>query len=224
MSKLKPGLNARITRITVRTRIKICGLRDVPTALEAAQSGADAIGLVFYSASSRAIAPDAARQIVAELPAFVASVALFLDADASDVRHVIHQVSPNLLQFHGSESPEFCRSFDMPYMRAVPMAGETKLTDWFSQYADARALLLDGHAPGEAGGSGQSFDWNQSLPGDGPPIILAGGLQPDNVAQAIRTARPYGVDVSSGVESARGVKDKNKIQAFIDAVHRVDCE
>lgn len=216
--------NARIVSITVRTRIKICGLRDVPTALGAAQSGADAIGLVFYPASSRAIAPDAARQIVAQLPAFVASVALFLDAEASDIRNIVQQVRPNLLQFHGSESPEFCRSFDMPYMKAVPMAGETKLADWFSQYADARALLLDGHAPGEAGGSGQSFDWSQSLPADGPPIILAGGLHPDNVAQAIRAARPYAVDVSSGVESARGVKDKNKVQAFIDAVHRVDCE
>ncbi len=208
----------------MRTRIKICGLRDLPGVNAAVQSGADAIGLVFYPASARQLAPEQARELAAALPAFIASVALFLDADATTVRDIVDSVRPDLIQFHGNETPEFCRSFNRPYLKAVPMDADMELEQWFKDYADARALLVDSHAPGKAGGSGESFDWSRALPNGGPPVILAGGLHPDNVAQAIRTVRPYAVDVSSGVESAPGIKDKAKIKAFIDAVRRADCE
>ncbi len=208
----------------MRTRIKICGLRDLPGVDAAVQSGADAIGLVFYPASARQLAPEQARELAAALPAFVASVALFLDADATTVRDIVDRVRPDLIQFHGNETPEFCRSFKRPYLKAVPMGADMELEQWFRDYADASALLLDSHAPGKAGGSGESFDWSRALPSGGPPVILAGGLHPDNVGEAICTVRPYAVDVSSGVESAPGIKDKAKIKAFTDAVRRADCE
>lgn len=208
----------------MRTRIKICGLGCAQDALAAAYAGADAIGLVFYPPSSRALALPKAREIAQCLPAFVSRVALFLDADAAAVENVIAQIKPDALQFHGREEAAFCRAFGLPYLKAVSMQQGVDIARYVDEYADARGLLLDSHTPGQAGGSGVTFDWARELPRGGPPLILAGGLHPDNVAEAIRTMRPYGVDVSSGVESAPGVKDPARIRNFIHAVQHADCE
>lgn len=214
----------RIDSLTVRTRIKICGLRRAEDALVAAQAGADAIGLVFYARSSRVVTLAQACDIAASLPAFVSSVALFLDADAPTIKNVIAHLQPDTLQFHGGESAQFCRSFGLPYLKAVPMQDSDALVAYQKEFFDAKGLLLDSHGVGEAGGRGIVFDWSQSLPQGGPPLILAGGLQPANVAEAIATVRPYAVDVSSGVESAPGIKHPARIRAFIKAVQQADCE
>lgn len=208
----------------MRTRIKICGLCRAENALVATQAGADAIGLVFYAGSSRAVTLAQACDIAAALPAFVSRVALFLDADTATINAVIAQLRPDTLQFHGRESAQFCRSFGLPYLKAVSMQDSGALIIHQKEFPDASGLLLDSHAAGEAGGSGVAFDWSQALPQGGPPLILAGGLRANNVAAAVATVRPYGVDVSSGVESAPGVKDPARIRAFIKAVQRADCE
>lgn len=208
----------------MRTRIKICGLRHPQDALAAASAGADAIGLVFYAPSPRAVSFDEAVAVAAALPAFVANVALVLDAGTDYVHEIMRCVKPDMLQFHGNESGEFCRSFGLPYLKAVPMRNGTKLADFAQEYADARGLLLDSHAPGEAGGRGEVFDWTRINERAGPPVILAGGLHAGNVAAAVRSVRPYAVDVSSGVESAPGVKDAGRIKQFIEAVQRTDSE
>lgn len=188
------------------------------------RAGADAIGLVFYPASPRAVSPTQARAIADELPAFVTSVALFLDADAETVKKTIALLRPDMLQFHGTESAEFCRSFGKPYLKAVPMGGDTDVVHYVKPYADASGLLFDSHAAGAAGGAGIAFDWSRALPADGPPVILAGGLHAGNVAQAIARVRPYAVDVSSGVESAPGIKDDAGMLAFAEAVRRADID
>lgn len=207
----------------MRTRIKICGLTHPQHAVAAAQAGADAIGLVFYPQSSRVLGMEQACRISAAVPAFVCRVALFLDATADEIAGIIAAVRPDALQFHGNESPEFCRSFDLPYLKAVPMADAVDPGQYCKEYNDAAALLMDGHSAGQSGGSGTTFDWNKAgQPRTGPPIILAGGLDPANVGVAIRTAQPYGVDVSSGVETAPGIKDARLMQNFCDAVYRVE--
>jgi len=213
------------------TRVKICGITQAQDALQAAQLGADAIGLVFYEKSPRCIHPDQAQMISRQLPAFVDAVALFKDADLNDIERVLSQVQVELLQFHGSESAEFCRQFGKPYIKALGMgmAGRHDILkhaihQQAERYHDARALLLDSHAPGEAGGSGEPFDWN-SIPDKLPqPVILAGGLNAGNVAQAIKTVQPYAVDVSSGVEKNPGIKDAALIAAFMQEVKHVNCE
>lgn len=209
----------------MRTRIKICGVTRPEDARSAAAAGADAVGLVFYAHSPRALDLASANAVVAALPPFVSRVALFLDPTAADVQAVIDTLQPALLQFHGGESPEFCGCFGVPYMKAVPMGDKgTDPAAYAERFADARALLLDSHRAGQAGGRGEIFTWDRR--GDGPtmPLVLAGGLTPDNVADAIRSVRPYAVDVSSGVESAPGVKDAGRIRAFAEAVYATDRE
>lgn len=200
---------------THRTRIKICGLKDIPTALHAAREGADAIGLNFHPGSARYVAPEQAAAIAAAMPPFVAIVGLFVDAPGDTVRSVLNRVRLDVLQFHGEEPADFCAAFGRPYLRAVRMAEGVDLVECAKTFSSAKALLLDAYVPGEAGGTGQVFDWGR-IPRNLPlPVVLSGGLTAENVARAIREVQPWAVDVSSGVESAKGVKDPAKIAAFI---------
>ncbi len=202
----------------MRTRVKICGITRIEDGLAAAAAGADAIGLVFDPASPRRVTPAAARGIVAALPPFVTAVGLFVDAAAEAVREALGAVPLDLLQFHGSEPPEFCRSFRRPYLKAIRMRPGVDPHADARCYADASGLLLDSFSPVAAGGTGECFDWSR-VPGDlAKPVILAGGLDPANVAEAIARVRPYAVDVSSGVERSKGIKDAAKIAAFLRAV------
>lgn len=206
------------------TRAKICGITRVEDALHAANEGVDAIGLVFYAKSPRCVTLEQAAEISRKLPAFVTAVALFKDAEAEEVRRVLAAVPIDLLQFHGSESAEFCRQFGKPYIKALGMAGESSVPKQVEEFHDARGLLLDGHAPGADGGTGQSFEWNM-IPDDlDYPLILAGGLDVNNVAEAIRAVQPYAVDVSSGVESEKGIKDAAKVTAFMNNVRQANNE
>jgi phosphoribosylanthranilate isomerase len=207
----------------VRTRIKICGITRVEDARAAAELGADAIGLVFYAASARLVSTAQARSIVAAVPPFVACVGVFLNADAAFVRETLNSVPLDVLQFHGEEPSEVCGSFRRPYIKVVSMGGDMDIAEYIARYPEATGFLLDSHMPGQAGGSGTAIDWTKVPKCTARPLILAGGLSVDNVAQAVRTTRPYGVDVSSGVESAKGIKDAAKIQEFINEVKRVDC-
>jgi len=202
----------------VRTRVKICGITRVEDAVVASEQGADAIGLVFYEGSPRYISPEQAAVICRALPAFVTSVALFKDADAATVKQIITSTAIDLLQFHGSETVAFCEQFGRPYIKAVGMAGGSNVYAVARQYASSRGLLLDSHAPGAPGGSGKTFDWNQVPKDLQPGVILAGGLNADNVKRAIAIARPYGVDISSSVESRPGIKDAEKIRLFMQQV------
>ena len=207
----------------MRTRIKICGIREPQHARVATDAGADAIGLVFYKPSPRYIAPEQAAQIVAALPPFVMAVGLFVDADADEVRSILQRVPLDLLQFHGREPPDFCDQFGVPYVRAVPMEKGTNLLEYALRFRRAKALLLDAHAPGEPGGTGRKFDWGV-IPRNFPkPLILSGGLTIENVRHAVREVKPWAVDVSSGVEASRGSKDPAKIVEFIRSVRREDA-
>ena len=206
------------------TRVKICGITLTEDALHAAAEGVDAIGLVFYEKSPRCVTLDQAAEISKKLPAFITAVALFKDADAQEVRQVLATVPIDLLQFHGSESAEFCRQFGKPYIKALGMAGESSAPKRVEEFHDARGLLLDGHAPGADGGTGQSFEWDM-IPADlDYPLILAGGLDVNNVAEAIHTVQPYAVDISSGVESEKGIKDAALVTAFMNNVRQANNE
>ena len=205
----------------MRVRIKICGITRVVDAAVAARLGVDAVGLVFYPKSPRHVSVEQARELVAGLPAFVTVTALFLDPGREAVQQVLDKVRVELLQFHGVEPAEFCRSFGRPYIKAVPMGSQADLTEYAQRHAQAAALLLDSHATGHKGGTGVSFDWSAVPKVGGPPLILAGGLKPENVGTAIRIVQPYGVDVSSGVESAPGIKDADKMAAFVREVNNV---
>ena len=197
------------------TRVKICGITRPEDALAAAAAGADAIGLVFADASPRRVDPGRARAIIAGLPPFIKVVGLFVDAPAEHVGTVLGAMPLDLIQFHGRETPEFCRSFGRPYLKAVRMSVDVDLPAEAGRYADAAGLLLDSFHPQLAGGTGEIFDWAR-VPRDlGRPLILAGGLTPDNVGAAVAAVQPYAVDVSSGVESAKGIKDAAKVAAFI---------
>ncbi|WP_130618355.1 phosphoribosylanthranilate isomerase [Dyella amyloliquefaciens] len=200
------------------TRIKCCGMTRVEDALLAAKLGADAIGLVFTERSKRRVTLEQARTIVDALPPFVGTVALFMDDDAELVQEVIEAVQPDLLQFHGQEPDNWCAQFGRRFLKAIAM-GEGKVAlHKLRRYPSAAGLLLDGHGLGEAGGSGKTFDWSL-MPNDlAQPLILAGGLTPANVGEAVRVARPWAVDVASGVESAPGIKDPVKLADFIQAV------
>lgn len=205
------------------TRIKCCGMTRVGDALLAAQLGADAIGLVFTARSKRQVTLAQAREIVAALPPLVASVALFMDDEASLVRQVLDAVRPTLLQFHGNEGDAWCAQFGQPFLKAVAMGEGAAALPRLQQYPHATGLLLDGHAAGAVGGSGQTFDWSLLPRGLAQPLILAGGLHADNVGEAVRAVRPWAVDVASGVESAPGIKDPARLQAFIRAVRAADA-
>ena len=202
----------------MRTRVKICGITRSEDAQFAVDAGVDAIGLVFYEKSPRFVSNVRAEEVSQIIPAFVTRVALFKDADETFIQSVLQQVEVDLLQFHGSETADFCEQFTLPYIKALGMKDPACDVDFLrnsvTRYATAKALLLDGHAPGEAGGTGESFDWS-SVAEVAKPVILAGGLTADNVARAIEIVQPFAVDVSSGVESAPGIKDKEKIAAFM---------
>jgi phosphoribosylanthranilate isomerase len=207
----------------VRTRIKICGITRTQDARAAAEAGADAIGLVFYPPSPRYLPLERAAEIRDALPPFVQTVALFVNADAAQVAQVMGRVRPALLQFHGDETPEFCAQFGMPFVKACRVKPGVDALEYLRPYSRAAAWLFDSHVP-EYGGIGESFDWSL-LPAAGRierSVILSGGLLRENVAEAIRRVRPWGVDVSSGVESAKGVKDGAKIAAFIAEVRNAD--
>ena len=202
-------------------RTKICGLCSVDDARAAVTAGADALGFVFTSRSSRRVDADQAAEMTAHIGPFVSRVALFMNDDATTINHVLETVAIDVLQFHGSESAAFCRSFGKPYMKALAMGeGTFSLADSAADYPDAAALLLDGHRAGQAGGSGQTFDWQTDISALPMPVVAAGGLHADNVGEAIAALRPYAVDVSSGVETAPGRKSAEKMHAFIDAVQK----
>jgi len=209
----------------MRTRIKICGITRTQDARAAAQAGADAIGLVFYPQSPRYLSGERAVEIRDALPPFVQTVALFVNPDGAQVAQVIGRVRPAMLQFHGEETPEFCAQFVMPFVKACRVkSGVTQgvdLLEYLRPFSRAAAWLLDSHVA-EYGGVGESFDWSLVPAARDRPLILSGGLARDNVAEAIRSVRPWGVDVSSGVESAKGIKDAAKIAAFIAEVRNAD--
>lgn len=205
------------------TRVKICGITRVEDALAAARLGAHAIGLMFWPQSARAITPTVAREIVAALPPFVSAVGVFVNPERELVRQAISTAGLNMLQFHGDEvheTPEFCGQFSLPYIKAVRVRQGLDLLQYATQYAGAAGLLLDSYVEGAPGGTGQVFDWNL-IPPHLPtslPLILSGGLNPGNVTAAIKQVQPWAVDVSSGVERAKGIKDAEKISAFMSGV------
>ena len=200
------------------TRIKCCGMTRVEDARLAAELGADAIGVVFTARSKRRVTLEQARAIAHALPPFVSVVALFMDDDALLVQDVIDAIEPDLLQFHGQERDDWCAQFGRRYLKAIAMGEGAAALPKLREYPGATALLLDGHGLGEAGGSGKAFDWSLMPTHLAQPLILAGGLTPANVGAAIRVARPWAVDVASGVESAPGIKDPRQLAEFIQAV------
>jgi phosphoribosylanthranilate isomerase len=203
-----------------RTRVKFCGITRNEDALAAAQLGVDAIGLVFFAPSPRAVTIDQARAIVAGLPPFVSTVALFVNAAVGEVSSVVDAIHPTLLQFHGEETPAQCRLHAVPYIKAVRVRPGVDLLHEANRYEDAAAMLFDTYQEHRHGGTGSTFDW-ELLPRAVPrPFILAGGLTPDNVAAAVARVRPYAVDVSGGIEISKGIKDLTKMQAFLREVHR----
>jgi phosphoribosylanthranilate isomerase len=204
------------------TAVKICGITRPEDALAAARAGAHAIGLVFYAKSPRHVTPARAAEILRVLPPFVTTVGLFVDATAEEVRAALAEAPVGLLQFHGDETPEFCRQFKRPYVKAVRVKAGVNLLQYAQDFHDAKALLLDAYVEGLHGGSGAAFDWTLIPRGLPLPVILSGGLTPENVTEAVRRVRPSAVDVSSGVESAKGIKDAQKIAAFIKGVRNAD--
>jgi len=206
----------------MRTRVKICGFTKVSDAVSAANLGVDAIGLVFYPPSPRHVSIEKAVEIVKALPAFVTVVALFVDETEAQIREVLNNVAIDCIQFHGDEAVEQCRLYNKPYMKAIRMKPELDVMALAKEYCDASALLLDAYHPGIKGGSGSKFDWDL-IPNDcSLPVILAGGLQVDNAKQAVQSVKPYALDVSSGVESSKGIKDVAKMAAFIQAINEGD--
>ncbi len=207
-----------------RTRIKICGLKSSADAQLAARCGADSIGLVFHRPSVRFIDFEQAQAVRRSIPAFVTVTALFLNETAQEVEQVIERVAPDCLQFHGTEPAEFCELWGLPYIKSIPMASIDDPGDYARLFPAAQGFLLDSNAAGRLGGSGDTFDWSRVPSQFGHPLILAGGLNPDNVAEAVAQVKPWAVDVSSGVESSRGVKDADLITRFCREVQRVDCQ
>ncbi len=207
-----------------RTRIKFCGLTRVEDVRLACALGVDAIGFVFAERSKRRVSSAQAACLREALDPFVAAVALFMDNDAATVREVVDAVRPTVLQFHGGEDDAFCASFGLPYLKAVAMGGDAQVSGvaLAARFPHAAGFLFDSHAAGQAGGSGHAFDWSR-IPRDCPrPWLLAGGLHPDNVFDAIRATACWGVDVSSGIESAPGIKDAARMRRFVAEVTRHD--
>lgn len=205
-----------------RTRVKICGItrrEDIETCVE---YGVDALGFVFVESSPRCVSPETAAELIVNVPPFIQTVGLFMAQSREFVSSVLHTVPLNLLQFHGNESPAECEMHNMDYIKAIPMGGGVEPTEYASQYPRSKGFLLDSNAFGESGGSGGIFDWSRIPDNLGKPLILAGGLNAENVASAITQVRPYAVDVSSGVEAAKGIKDRDKIAAFMKGVKQGD--
>ena len=205
-----------------RTRVKICGLTRAEDAKVVVRAGADAVGLVFYPGSPRNVTVDMARAVIAEIPAFVTVVALFVDEAPERVRDILGSVRIDLLQFHGDESPESCKQFGKPWIKAVRVRPDLDLVECAGRYGEGQGILLDAWDPNAYGGTGISFDWTTIPEGLADRVILAGGLDPSNVGRALEVAGPYAVDVSSGVEAAKGIKDAAKVQAFFNEVKEFD--
>ena len=219
-----------MSRTLFRTRIKFCGLTRLGDVRLASELGVDAVGFVFAERSPRRLEAEEARAMRNALEPLVDVVALFMDNTADEIREVVRQVRPSLLQFHGDENDSFCRGFGVPYIKAVAMAGGVPpagraafARDLQLRYPGAAAFLFDGHGNGDAGGTGRRFDWSSIPTGLGKPFVLAGGLVPGNVFEAIQATLPWGVDVSSGIETAPGIKDGDKMRRFVEEVRRADC-
>lgn len=209
----------------MRTKVKICGLTRLPDALAAVEAGADALGFMFFAGSKRNIAPAAAAQIIRALPPFVAKVGVFVNASAETVRATIAECGLDTLQFHGEETPEFCRQFaPLKVVKAFRIQNADSLKP-LPEYA-VDAWLLDSYVAGQRGGTGEKFNWDLAAQAKelGRPVILAGGLTPENVADAVQQVWPYGVDVSSGVESAPGQKDAGMVRRFVEIVREMEQE
>lgn len=205
----------------MRTRIKICGITRPQDGQEVARLGADAVGLVFYASSPRAVSIEQAKAVCDVLPPFVTRVGLFVNAARDEINKVLAEVPLDLLQFHGDEAPADCEGYGRPYIKALRMAPDIDVLAEAEAYHRAAGILLDSYEAGVPGGTGQTFDWQRVPTEVKQPIILAGGLNPRNVASAIELLRPYAVDVSGGVEAAKGIKDRDKMTAFINEVQRV---
>ncbi|MFO1289387.1 MAG: phosphoribosylanthranilate isomerase [Nitrosomonas sp.] len=207
----------------MRTRVKICGITRTEDALAAVSFGADAIGFVFWQQSARNILPQQARPITKTIPAFVTTVGVYVDPTVEWVHETATIANLGLLQFHGNESPEFCDQFALPYVKALRIKEDMDLLEYANRYQSAKGLLLDTYSANLPGGTGEVFDWTL-IPANLPlPIILSGGLTPDNVVHAITKVKPWAVDVSSGVEASKGIKDINKISAFMQRVKNCEC-
>lgn len=206
--------------MVTRTRCKICGITNIDDALLAIDAGADALGFVFYDKSPRYVSPEEAATICAQLPPFVTRVGLFVDHSAELVTEISKRVELDLLQFHGDESPEFCKQFDRPYIKAVRVRADSDFAEAQARYTESQALLVDTYRVGVPGGTGEAFDWGLLPAERSLPLILAGGLNPDNVRRAIATVSPYAVDVSGGVEREKGKKDGQKVLKFLEEVMR----
>lgn len=204
------------------TAVKICGITTPGDARQAAHAGAHAVGLVFHPASARHVSPAQARAVVDALPPFVMAVGLFVNAEPAEVAAVVSATGVQLLQFHGDENPAYCAAFGMPYIKAIRVRQGVDLLQCSRRFQGARGLLLDAFHEQHHGGTGQQFDWSLIPSGLALPIVLAGGLTPDTVEQAVRRVRPWAVDVSSGVESSKGVKDPAKVAAFIRGARNAD--
>ena len=205
-----------------RTRIKICGFTRVGDAESAVDLGVDALGLVFVPSSPRYVDQPTAKRIISALPPFAQSVGLFMNQPYELVSQILDNTALNLLQFHGDESPEFCEQFDRPYIKAIPMGGGVNPVEYAAQYDHSVGFLLDSHHQGGTGGSGDKFDWDKIPSNFSKRVILAGGLTIDNVVSAVERVKPYAVDVSSGVESQKGIKATEKMAAFIKGVELGD--
>jgi len=206
----------------LRTRVKICGITSPEDGAAAARQGADAIGLIFYPPSPRLVTIARARAISAALPPFVARVAVFVNPSAAEVDAVVRECRPDLVQFHGEEGPEFCRASGVPYLRAVRVRRGVDLLESLSPFHDAAGWLLDAYREDLYGGTGEAFDWGLVPQPLARPVVLSGGIDAGNVGEAIRRVRPWAVDVSSGVESAKGVKDERLIAALVAGVRNAD--
>jgi phosphoribosylanthranilate isomerase len=204
-----------------KVRIKICGLTRDQDVHNAVAEGADALGFVLYAPSSRAVTAEQAAQLIKKVPAFVTTVALFVNESAEEIQRVLSICPFDLLQFHGDESPEFCRQFNRPYMKAIRVRSADDIHRAVQQYPDTKALLLDAYVENLPGGTGQAFDW-RLIPQLSVPWVLAGGLNSKNVADAINQVKPFAVDISGGVEASKGIKDRKKIQEFISEVRNVE--
>ena len=201
------------------TKVKICGFTDPGNARDAAFAGVDAIGLVFYDQSPRNVDIERARKIIASLPPFVNRVGLFVNANPSFIDEVLCEVALDTLQFHGDEEPEDCLQYQIPFIKSLRVTSKTNVTQLADKFSKASALLLDSHAVNSYGGTGKTFDWSLACVKINIPIILAGGLNSENVSGAISQVKPYAVDASSGVESTPGIKDIDKIVSFMQNVH-----
>jgi len=207
--------------VNQRTRIKICGVSQIADVEAAAEAGADAVGFVFHPGSPRFVTAERAAELARALPPFVTPVGLFVNAPRADIDRVLAAIPTLVLQFHGDESAEQCDAFQRPYLRAARMAPGLDLLDFSRRYRGAQALLLDAHVEG-FGGAGKAFDWSLVHAGVAHRLVLSGGLHAANVVAGIQQLRPWAVDVSSGVESSRGVKDAAAIRRFCDAVREAD--